>query len=108
METNYSSDARSRKKAPLAIAAIRREEIVEAAVAVLAEQGIQNLSLSEIERRAGMSRGQLTYYFPAKENILLAAFDRVLRMMYERMGTPRGPSPEVGCEAGGWEWVQHL
>ncbi len=57
---------------------IRREQIVEAAVAIIAEQGIQNLSLSEIEKRAGMSRGQLTYYFPSKEDILLAVFDRPL------------------------------
>jgi AcrR family transcriptional regulator len=87
------------------IAAIRRAQIVEAAVAVIAEQGLQNLSLSEIETRAGMSRGQLTYYFPAKEDILLAVFDRLLELMYQRVGTPAG---QGGQEAGGWDWVQHL
>src|ERR1700693_4349738 len=66
------------------IAAIRREQIVEAAVSVITKQGLQNLSLSEIEAKAGMSRGQLTYYFPAKEDILLAVFDRLIRMMHER------------------------
>src|SRR5437773_11417054 len=66
------------------IASIRREQIVEAAVAVIARQGLQNLSLSEIEKQAGMSRGQLTYYFPAKEDILLAVFDHLLKLMYDR------------------------
>ena len=54
------------------------------AAGVIAEQGIQNLSLSEIESRTGMSRGQLTYYFKAKEDILLAVFDRMVRRMRER------------------------
>jgi len=87
------------------IAGIRREQIVEAAVAVLMEQGIQNLSLSEIEKKAGMSRGQLTYYFPTKEDILLAMFDRLVALTHERIGQPAGATAEA---AGAWEWIQHL
>jgi AcrR family transcriptional regulator len=90
------------------VGSIRRQQIVEAAVAVIAEQGIQNLSLSEIEQKAGMSRGQLTYYFPAKEDILLAVFDRVLQLMYQRLGSPEN-SAGVPChEQTGWDWIQHL
>src|SRR6476660_9033568 len=69
------------------IGTIRREQIVDAAVAVIAEQGLQNLSLSEIEKKVGMSRGQLTYYYRAKEDILLAVFDRLVDMMC-RQGKP--------------------
>src|SRR5438046_1386800 len=90
------------KNARIDVGAIRREQIVEAAVSVITEKGLQNLSLSEIENKAGMSRGQLTYYFPTKEAILLAVFDRVLQLMQERVGAPDG------CEVGGWEWVRHL
>ncbi|NBR06345.1 MAG: TetR family transcriptional regulator [Planctomycetes bacterium] len=63
------------------ISFIRKEQIVDAAVCVIAQQGLQNFSLSEIEKKANMSRGQLTYYFPAKEDILLAVFDRFLFLM---------------------------
>lgn len=66
------------------IADIRKREIVAAAAAVIAEQGIQHLSLSEIESRIGMSRGQLTYYFKTKEEILLAVFDRMLELMCQQ------------------------
>jgi AcrR family transcriptional regulator len=62
----------------------RREQIIEAAVAIIAEQGLQHLSLSAIEEKAGMSRGQLTYYFPAKEDILLAVFERMIATMHLR------------------------
>jgi AcrR family transcriptional regulator len=68
----------------ISIGSIRREQIVDAAAAVIAEQGIQNLSLSEIEKKVGMSRGQLTYYYKAKEDILLAVFDRLLDLMCQQ------------------------
>ncbi|MBM3995399.1 MAG: TetR/AcrR family transcriptional regulator [Planctomycetes bacterium] len=74
------------KNGRISIGAIRREQIVDAAVAVINEQGIQNLSLSEIENKIGMSRGQLTYYFRTKEDILLAVFDRLIMLMGERHG----------------------
>jgi AcrR family transcriptional regulator len=89
------------------IRATRRQQIVDAAVAVITEQGIQNLSLSEIEQRAGMSRGQLTYYFKSKEAILLAVFDHLLQLMYERLGTPTGAGGDP-CQASSGQWVQFL
>jgi AcrR family transcriptional regulator len=75
------------------IGSIRRTEIVAAAAAVIAEQGIQHLSLSEIEAKVGMSRGQLTYYFKTKEDILLAVFDRMLLLMCEQHAEPLTPNP---------------
>jgi len=93
------------KQSRIDIGSIRRQQIVEAAVTVITEQGLQNLSLSEIEKKAGMSRGQLTYYFPTKEDILLAVFDRLLQLSYQQIGTPAG----AACgEASAWDWVRHL
>src|SRR5262249_23174938 len=89
------------------VAVVRRGQVVEAAVAVIAEQGIQNLSLSEIEKKAGMARGHLTYYFPAKEDILRAVFDRLLELMYQRVGSPHGGAA-CASEGSGWEWLRHL
>jgi AcrR family transcriptional regulator len=88
------------------IGSIRREQIVDAAAAIIAEQGIQNLSLSEIEAKAGMSRGQLTYYFKTKEDILLAVFDRMLRQMHE--GAEAGTFIAGMRERLGWERIQFL
>jgi AcrR family transcriptional regulator len=82
---------------------IRREQIVEAAVAVIAERGLQNLSLSEIEKKAGMSRGQLTYYFPAKEDILLAVFDHLLQLMYQAIGKA---DIERSAQLASWEMLE--
>lgn len=67
------------------VASIRREQIIEAAAHIIVEQGLHNLSLSKIEQRAKMKRGQLTYYFPTKETILLAVFDHLLFLMLKRL-----------------------
>ena len=83
------------------VGSIRREQIVQAAVSIIAEQGLQNLSLSEIEKKAGMSRGQLTYYYPTKEDILLAVFDRLIEMMHKRAGGSLPAEP-------GWERMELL
>jgi AcrR family transcriptional regulator len=74
----------------------RREEIMDAAEAVISEYGIDELSLAKIEARADMSRGQLTYYFPTRESILLAVYDRMLRRMIRDVLTGDGPKPMTG------------
>jgi AcrR family transcriptional regulator len=82
----------------------RRTQVVEAAVAIIAEQGLDHLSLSAIEKRAGMSRGQLTYYFPTKEAILLAVFDHLLQMIREGVhGGGRCPMESALQMPHGWE-----
>jgi AcrR family transcriptional regulator len=81
------------------IALARREQILDAAEAIIAGEGIQKLSLGRIEvtTEPQMSRGQLTYYFPTKESILLAVFDRMLkRMIRERIAESDGPKPMTG------------
>jgi AcrR family transcriptional regulator len=96
------------KNGRIDVASVRRTQIVEAAVAVITEQGLQNLSLSEIEKKAGMSRGQLTYYFRAKEEILLAVFDYLVMQIHLRIGTPKGESASCEDVQSGWAWIQHL
>jgi AcrR family transcriptional regulator len=85
------------------IALARREQILDAAEAIIAGHGIQKLSLGRIEADADMSRGQLTYYFPTKESILLAVYDRMLRRMIRERIASDGPKPMTGRA---WECVQ--
>jgi AcrR family transcriptional regulator len=74
-----------------------RDRIMDAAEAIIAGEGIDRLSLGRIEHRlGGMSRGQLTYYFPTREAILLAVFERMLRRMIARDLEGDGPKPMTG------------
>ena len=85
------------------VGSIRREQIVDAAIAVIAEQGIQHLSLSEIEKKTGMARGQLTYYYKTKEDILLAVFDRLIQLMHQRATASNCPNSQLHTMPHGWE-----
>jgi AcrR family transcriptional regulator len=90
------------------IARKRRDEILCAAEAIIASEGLPRLSLSRIEHRAGMSRGQLTYYFPTKEAILLAVFDRMLaRMIIEKLADAERSSGVRPGAGSAWEGFCH-
>ncbi|MCI0704492.1 MAG: TetR/AcrR family transcriptional regulator [Planctomycetia bacterium] len=86
------------------VAQARREQILDATEAIIAGHGIQKLSLGRIEQQAEMSRGQLTYYFPTKESILLAVYDRMLRRMIREALQADGPKPMTGHA---WDCAQH-
>ena len=90
------------------IARKRRDEILVAAEEIIASEGLPRLSLSRIEHRAGMSRGQLTYYFPTKEAILLAVFDRMLaRMLTEKLADAERSISARPCTDSAWDWFGH-
>jgi AcrR family transcriptional regulator len=48
-----------------------RDRILRAALDLIIEVGIDQVRVAEIARRAGMSSGQVMYYFTSKEHILL-------------------------------------
>jgi AcrR family transcriptional regulator len=48
-----------------------RDRILKAALDLIIEVGIDQVRVAEIGRRAGMSSGQVMYYFTSKEHILL-------------------------------------
>jgi AcrR family transcriptional regulator len=48
-----------------------RDRVLRAALDVIIEVGIDRVRLAEVARRAGMSSGQVMYYFTSKEHILL-------------------------------------
>lgn len=85
---------------PSEIAARRRDQIVTAAKEIIAREGIHRFSLSRLEKQVDMARGHLTYYFPTKEAILLAVFDKMLADMKEQMPAEAdklgGPRPMTG------------
>lgn len=90
-------------------ARLRRTQVIDAAMDLIAGQGLHKLSLSQIEARTGMARGHLTYYFPTKEAILLAVFDRMLERMiegiHEHVDRTGGPKPGTGRA---WDCVRFM
>ncbi|MGW0481786.1 TetR/AcrR family transcriptional regulator [Nonomuraea sp. NPDC003214] len=54
----------------------RRAEIADAVLAIVAERGLAAVSLTEVAAQAGISPGRVQHYFPAKRQLLEAAFER--------------------------------
>ncbi len=74
---------------------IRRTQIITAALAKLSEAGSFEVTLDDIARAAGLSKGGLAHYFSSKEELVRAAFreffDRIFLRSKETMD--RCPDP---------------
>jgi AcrR family transcriptional regulator len=71
--------ARSRKNAP------PRETVLAAAMAGIAEHGLEKLTMAGLGRAVGMSSGHLLYYFGSKDELLL----QTLEWSEEHLGMER-------------------
>jgi AcrR family transcriptional regulator len=75
------------------IAAARRDQITKASIDVLASDGFAGTSLAAVADRLGVSKGVLSYHFPAKAEMLQAVVAFVLADA-EAWMTPRiGAAP---------------
>ena len=57
---------------------VRRGDLLDAAEALLSEQGGRGLTLSAVAERAGVSKGGLLYHFPSKEALVQGLVGRVI------------------------------
>jgi AcrR family transcriptional regulator len=72
--------AGARKNAP------PREDVLAAAMGMIAERGLEQLTMAALGREVGMSSGHLLYYFHSKDELLLQA----LEWSEGRLGAERG------------------
>jgi len=63
----------------------RRDALVKAGYAEILEKGIQGTTLDSVVARAGSSKGGALYYFPAKEDLLCAVLEWLLRQLNQSL-----------------------
>jgi AcrR family transcriptional regulator len=63
----------------------RREEILETATLLFAEQGFSDAVTQALADRLGVGKGTIYRHFPSKRDLFLAAADRVMWKMQERI-----------------------
>ena len=61
----------------------RRREIAEAALRVIASQGLRRFTSAALAAEVGVTDGALFRHFPTKDAIVLAAIDRVEELLFE-------------------------
>ncbi|MCQ9129348.1 TetR/AcrR family transcriptional regulator [Streptomyces hilarionis] len=62
-----------------------REDVLAAAMGMIAERGLEKLTMAALGREVGMSSGHLLYYFHSKDELLL----RTLEWSEGRLGAER-------------------
>ncbi|HEY6493326.1 MAG TPA: TetR/AcrR family transcriptional regulator [Trebonia sp.] len=85
--------------------AARRAQLVGCAIDALTEVGYQQTTVAEVARRAGVSKGVVTYYFPARDELVWAVVAAVFASVGEHVGRRlEAASPErfVAVYLGAW------
>ena len=68
-----------------ALTASRQEEILETAVKLFARHGYADTDTQLLADEIGVGKGTLYRYFPSKEQLFLAAADRVMRKLRQHI-----------------------
>jgi AcrR family transcriptional regulator len=73
------------------------DRIIDAAEAIVEEQGVATLTLDQAAKRAGVSKGGVLYHFPNKESLVAAMiarftdrFDRAVQQLTAEDPSPKG------------------
>src|SRR4051794_9740547 len=68
----------------------RSEQILDAASALFAERGYDEVSVEDIARSAGVARGLVHHYFGGRKEVYIALLGRLGAMREEQIPTPVG------------------
>jgi AcrR family transcriptional regulator len=74
-----------------------REQILQAALGLLVEEGSRAMSMRRVAAACGMKLGNLTYHFPSREDLIQALLDAVIgayEIEFERIVHKPGVAPE--------------
>jgi AcrR family transcriptional regulator len=75
---------------------IRRDQIAEATLALVAEQGLREISVAAVARKVGIAPSALYRHYPGKDAILDAVLDRIRERMHGLVaGVADGPGDAV-------------
>lgn len=72
---------------------MRREELVEAAIAVVAKEGLHGATLAQIAVEAGMSTALVNHYFESKDDLLEATMRRLSKQYRAEIMALMPPDP---------------
>lgn len=79
----------------------RRAQLIALALELFAKRSYEELSIDEIAREAGISKGLLYHYFPSKRAFFIAAVEAASAHLLEAtMQASDDPDPEVAVRAG--------
>lgn len=79
MRSDIESKGQTRTSRPSFIEEARRRQIVHTAIETIASQGFSQASLAEIARKAGISKGVISYHFAGKQELIREILESLVR-----------------------------
>lgn len=86
-----------------------RESLIQAAIDVFADHGVDGATIAEITRRAGVAQGLVSYHFGGKDQLVSAVIDRWFELLFDiahgvpvveaLAGVPPRPGPPEASSA---------
>jgi AcrR family transcriptional regulator len=73
---------------------VRREQIAEAALGLVADQGLRRLSVAALARRVGLVPSGIYRHFKSKDEILAAVLDRIEQRLLANVQAAQEANPD--------------
>lgn len=84
----------------------KKSALLEAANAIVIEQGSQDLTLDAVAKRAGVSKGGLLYHFPTKDALIEGLIDYLLHQVDELIEQKMQEEAEGGTMPVAGRWLR--
>ena len=85
--------------------AARRDQILDAANALFAERGYEEVTIEDVARAAGVARGLVHHYFGGRKEVYLALLERLGAGREEGLRPPVGRSARARVEDSVSRWL---
>jgi len=73
---------------------VRREQLTDATLAVVADHGLRGLSLAAVARRVGLTPSAIYRHFPSKDALLDAVLDRMRERLHGAIAASRAETDD--------------
>ncbi|WP_117234691.1 TetR/AcrR family transcriptional regulator [Vibrio maerlii] len=72
----------------------KKEQILQSALELISEQGIESTSTAQIAKAAGVAKGTLFHHFENKSQLIDDLFKHLKQQLYNSMGETQAAEPE--------------
>ena len=73
---------------------VRRDQLTDATLAVVADHGLRGLSVAAVARRVGLTPSAIYRHFPSKDAMLDAVLDRMRERLHGAIAASRAESDD--------------